>query len=386
MCKLKFIVVLCLAAIFVVTIVILPGCKEEAAETTLAPETVIVKETVVETVIQEVEKESPYTYEKLREMAKAGAYEGEPAKGHKLAFANFLASFSVCQLVEQSIKEQWALAGGAEEDLIILDNAYDSAIAVQNADIVFNKKPEVFIQFQFDSRVNAMIAKKASELEVFMIGIDVPVPGFPFMGVNNYGASVLMGEYLVDQIPKVYGSWDNVDLMIYPWNPPLGDTVKLRMLGSIDTLVEAFGESANPGDVLGQKPEGSKTVIIGGGSVAAEAQAETTNILNANPNARNIIFFALDDQVANGGQAAADILKVWDPEKWLVVSQGCDELGVKSIRNGIIDADVAYFFEKYGEYCVPGALAQMYGNPVPAAMYVENVVLTKDNIDEYYPE
>ena len=48
--------------------------------------TVTVVETVVETV--EVEKESPYTYELLLEMAAMDNYVGKPASGHKIAFAN----------------------------------------------------------------------------------------------------------------------------------------------------------------------------------------------------------------------------------------------------------------------------------------------------------
>ena len=76
------------------------GCTEGQA---VAPETVIVKETVIETVVEtvEVEVDSPYTYEKFREMAVAGAYEGDPAAGHTMAFANIIKSFPFCTSVRK---------------------------------------------------------------------------------------------------------------------------------------------------------------------------------------------------------------------------------------------------------------------------------------------
>ncbi|MES0341401.1 MAG: hypothetical protein ABUK08_03705, partial [Candidatus Humimicrobiaceae bacterium] len=63
---------------------------------------------------------------------------------------------------------------------------------------------------------------------------------------------------------------------------------------------------------------------------------------------------------------------------------GLDDLGKKLIKEGIIDGNSAYFPEKYGEYLIPGALAYMYGVQVPAYIFIENIIITPDNINEYY--
>ena len=378
--KIKTILFISLAAAVTLSLFILPSC---AAEPT-TPETVVVTETVIETVVEtvevEVETESPYTYEKLREMAKAGAYEGEPAKDRLMGYAEIAGSFPFNVSVTNNIKEQWALAGGAEENLTILDNALDPALGVQNADIIFNKGVEVFLEFQLDAQVNAQIGRRAEELGIFIIAIDVPVPGFPFMGVDNYGTSVLTGEWAIDQIDEVYGGWENVDRVFFCWNPVIGDTVAMRMYGSMDVFKEKFGDEADP-DV-----EGSKAVVVDSGSTTDESQAAMSDILAAYPEDENIMAFFLNDQTAAGGQAAADIAGRWDADKWMIMSQGLDDLGMQLVRDNIVDGDSAYFPEKYGEYCVPGALAYMNGNPVPPYMYVENVMITPDNIAEYYPE
>ena len=164
--KVKLISLLGLAVMLVAALVILPACKDEGT-TEIMTETVV--ETVTETVIETVEveaAESPYTYEKLREMALAGAYEGDPGAGFTLAFANIIASFPFTEAVENDIIKHWGLAGGASEDLTILDNAVDAALGIQNADIIFNKNPDVFLEFQLDAQVNAQIGRRAQELGV----------------------------------------------------------------------------------------------------------------------------------------------------------------------------------------------------------------------------
>ena len=75
----------------------------------------------------------------------------------------------------------------------------------------------------------------------------------------------------------------------------------------------------------------------------------------------------------------------WDPEKWLIVSHGVDDLGKELILEGIIDAGIAFFPERYGKYLIPAALSYIYGNAVPPYIFMENKVITADNIEEYYP-
>lgn len=193
-------------------------------------------------------------------MAKADKYEGAPAAGHKLAFANFLTSFPFCKSVEDGIIEQWKLAGGSVDDLTVLDNAAGTSRALQNSEIILNKKPEVFIQFQIDAQLNAMIARKYKEAGIPILAVDVPVPGNTFMGVDNWGVAVQTGEWIVSQIDEVYGGWDNVDVVFIGINPQVGATVALGWEGIVYVLKENYGEEGDP------KVKGSKVVYVDAGS------------------------------------------------------------------------------------------------------------------------
>ena len=67
------------------------------------------------------------------------------------------------------------------------------------------------------------------------------------------------------------------------------------------------------------------------------------------------------------------------------LGRGLDEKGKQLIGEGIIDADIAFFPERYGDYLIPAALANIYGNPVPPYIFMENAVITPENIGKYYP-
>ncbi len=356
--------------------IILMSCREITPGVIIETVVEIKTETVIE--IVEIEIEPLYTYEKLREMAKAGTYDGNPAAGNTSSFSNIIKSLSFPTAVESNIIEEWKLAGGSMDNLILLDNDADASLAIQNADIIFNKNPEVFLEFQFDILVNAQIGIMAEELGIFIIGIDVPVPGFPFMGVDNYGSSILTGNWAADQVNSVYGGWENVDRVFFLWDPDINDKAAMRIQGSRDVFKERFG------DEMDSSIEGSKAVMVDSGSTVDEAEAAMTDILTAYPADNNIIVFCLNDQTAAGVQSAASIAGRWDPDNWMVMSQGLDELGKELIKEGVIDGDSAYFPKKYGEYLIPGALAYMYGNPVPAYMFIENIIITPDNINEYF--
>jgi ribose transport system substrate-binding protein len=108
-------------------------------------------------------------------------------------------------------------------------------------------------------------------------------------------------------------------------------------------------------------------------------------MLKRYPGDENIIVFCLNDSVAEGVYRAAVEHLRWDPDKWLIISHGLDERGKQLIGEGIIDASIAFFPEKYGDYLIPAALAHIYGDHVPPYMFMENVVITPENIWEYYP-
>jgi len=318
------------------------------------------------------------TYEMLREYAKAQKpWPGQPAKGMKLGYAVNFAGNAFRDVVTESIRQNAALAGiDVAKDFFYLDNKADATVALQNADIMLSKRPDVFIEFQLDAKANAIIAMKFRDAGIPMLAIDIPVPGATFVGVDNFRVAYMAGEAAIRLIEERWGGWNGVDLVIMLTLPIGGQITLLRAEGFAQALADKYG------------PDVEKKIHredAGDGNVP-DAQKASMLVLPKYPRAKNIVLTGIDEQAIAGFQAAAEILKRWNKDNYITIGQGVDELGQELIRSGVEDASVAYFPEKYGEFLVPAAVALYLGLSIPSHIYVENVMMTKDNIDQYYPK
>lgn len=369
MSKLRIAWIVVVVLTVVMTMVFIPACKQTTTETTAAA-TTSAETTAAETVAVEM------NYKVFNEAAqKNEPYPGEPGKGKKLGFANFSSSFPFCASVQKSIEDQAALAGFAKEDVFIMDNQFDATIALQNADIMLSKKPNVFVEFQIDAKVNAIIGKKFTDAGIGILAIDVPIPNATFIGVDNFGSSYNVGLWLIDQIDKKYGGIDNVDLIVVGSAPKAGEVVYLRSIGTVTAFQDKYGKDVTD----------KKLVIAENGSTAEESKPAIAAVLASHPQAKKIVFSFLNDQTSTGAIAAIEAVGNLKREDLLIVSTGADESGQELLRNGKIDADYAYFPERYGEYVVPAACALILGQPNPPDIYITNEMITKDNIDQWYP-
>ncbi len=278
--------------------------------------------------------------------------------------------------VWKNVQDQWKLAGGDPEKLYYADNRYDATIGLKNADIMLAKSPDVFINFQFDSKVNSIISVKFGAANIPIIAVDVPTPGAPFMGVNNFKVAYMAGEEAIRRVEEM-GGIDKIDKIILMQMPSGGEVVMLRSEGFYQAFVDKYGA-----DVVDPK-----TIRFDGGAGEAEqANKAMTDVLSKIPNAKVIALTSINEQTMSGIISAIQTAGRWDPANWIIITQGCDEVGQQQLRDGLTDGAVAYFPEHYGEYLIPASVAFMNGQTVPPFLYVENQVITMDNIDQFYPK
>jgi len=180
MSKRKLLLTMVLAAALISTFIILPGCVGQAtttvaAETTAAPETTKAAETTVAETTTTLPEGGYAYYDQMKASAQAGEeYPDAPAKDFSLAFTDINGGMPFTNSVWQSVQDQWKLAGGDPAKLYYADNRYDATIGLKNADIMLAKSPDVLINFQFDSKVNNIIAQKFSAANTPIIAVDVP--------------------------------------------------------------------------------------------------------------------------------------------------------------------------------------------------------------------
>jgi ABC-type sugar transport system substrate-binding protein len=317
-----------------------------------------------------------YSYDFFREQALSGKFNEDYAKDMKLALTNLGASVPICTQITESMVRYWKLAGGKDDNTLVLDNAFDVNITIKNADAIMAWEPDVFVEYGVDEQSNTMIARKAAAKDIWVLGLDVVAEDFPFMGGDNWQNGQLIGEYAVKQINEVYGGIENIDRIYYCWNPNFGEVVSYRMWGARNEMVNAFGYIAD------FCAEPSIAVQV---EVENDFQSPWMDILAKYPDDENIVVFSPYEAATGGFYAAAKTLGIWDADKMLINSCGGDDLGRPLLRSGISDCTAGWVPETYGTYVIPLALANMYGKPVPAVTYLQHALLTKDNLDEYYP-
>ncbi len=315
-------------------------------------------------------------YEQYRDYAKVTQpYPGTPGRGKRLGFANIFGTQPFSIALEQNLIKQAKLAGFDEKDLIIMDNQYDSVVGLENAEMILAQQPDVFIEYQVDAKVNNIVAAKFAEAGIPLIAVDVPVPGVPFMGCNNWKVATMGGEHMAKLIEEKWGGWDAVDVVVLLQLPIGGEVDMLRSEGFAAVLARTFGDRTE-----------EKIVRTDGGMGQLEqAKAAMADVLAAHPAAKKIAVTSINEETMSGVIAALRAAGRWDPDNIIVITLGVDNLGKLQIRKGLSDAGVAFFPEKYGEYLIPAACALIEGAPVPSHLYIENEVITKENIDRFYP-
>ena len=129
-------------------------------------------------------------------------------------------------------------------------------------------------------------------------------------------------------------------------------------------------------------PTGIVTRIDGGGTTDG-AFPKVLDTFTANPGKR-IAVVSLNDDMGLAALAAARELGIEDMVAY--ASQGADATIHDEIRNNPqYIGSTGYFPETYGNYVIPAILAMIAGDPVPDPLFVEHKLVSKDNIDQFYP-
>ena len=232
------------------------------------------------------------------------------------------------------------------------------------------------LNFQIDQPDSAQVCAAYNDLPTIAIDILQPPCQVAFMGANNRLAGRLGGEAM-GAFAKDH--WD-CDYTAYL---------------SLDTVLPAAADS----DRMGGYRDGFREFCpilhehviapADSGSVAQEAVAELLPRIQGS----RIVVVAINEDAIQGAIHAATILKRRgdlfysgqgaDPTMWQEIA--CDPQYV---------ASVGFFPERYGQILIPAMIDILRGKKVtadgadgtvPADLYTQHEVITKDNIRTIYP-
>jgi ribose transport system substrate-binding protein len=192
------------------------------------------------------------------------------------------------------------------------------------------------------------------------------------------------GAVWVD-VGKAQGTWLAEKATAAGWTPD-------------DTALVQCTDPSLGEDVNSMFPAAPKALTDGGFALADDhvfpikceftpqkAQIPVTDWLTAHPDFKHIMMTTIDDERMSGMTNAMRKAGKKEGEDYLGIASGTDELGQKEIKNGHESASIAFFPEKYGEWLLPMLEDVLAGNPVPSFVGQGLPVITRDNIEEFYP-
>nr|ADI22932.1 ABC-type sugar transport system, periplasmic component [uncultured actinobacterium HF0500_35G12] len=308
--------------------------------------------------------------------------QGQDGSGLKVAYGDLATGIPFVTQVWENIQE---VAAACNLEIVYADNNLDGETALENARTFTLQGVDGVIQFQIDQTIEGALCDelRANDPDLPVIAIDIAHPSCAlFFGANNPRAGELAGEG-VGQWAKE--NWDcGIDMIITLETFEVGDVNVMRSNGSVRGIQNVCSDLAY-GDFEEWAPEQSGSIVtrINGGGTTDSAFPLVLDTFTANPGKR-IAVVSLNDDMGLAALAAAEELGIED--NVVYGSQGADATIHDTIRtNSHYVGSTAYFPEAYGTYVVPLILKMINGVSVEDPTLLDHLLITADNIDDYYP-
>jgi ribose transport system substrate-binding protein len=290
---------------------------------------------------------------------------------YKIGFANLGENMSFPVDVRRGLEQ--AAQDVSNIDLILADNQLSGEVALCVAESLIAAGVDLVIEYQIDEKVGGLLMDKFNRANIPVIAVDIPLVGATYFGVDHYRAGhmagVALGRWLVEH-------WDGIfdHLIILDEKRP-GALPATRIQGQLDGLEQ----------VIGAVPA-SQILYLDSGNTTEISQAHMLPALQELPDARRLAIISFNDDAAFGALCAAR--ELGREEDVVIVGQGADRIVRKEIRHpeSRLVGSTAYWPEKYGAKLIQVAIQILNGQPVPPAVYNQHIFITRDNIDEFYPE
>ena len=213
---------------------------------------------------------------------------------------------------------------------------------------------------------------KFNQAGIPVIAVDIPLPGATFFGADNFRAGYLAGEAL--------GAWINnhwqgrLDMLLKLEMPEVGPVASSRLLGQQVGLESTLG-------YLGE----DQIISLDCPGVLAAALERMQQLLPTLPEDAHIGVVGINDEAVLGALVAFE--RDDRLSQVVAVGQNADRLGRAALRrpNYPFIATTRFGPESYGEELLHLALNILKGEAVPPAVYNQHVVITRENVNQYYP-
>lgn len=252
-------------------------------------------------------------------------------------------------------------------DLMVLDNQYDRAKAIHNANIFIENHVDLVIEFQMDQEAAPVIADKIAKAGIPLIAIDIPHPHATYFGVDNFQVGRAAGELLAQHAVRCWKG--RVDWIVGLEIPGAGQLVQSRITGAFEALRESLPDLPI-----------ESFVRVDGGGMRDCSKKTILDFLQRHPDDRHILIAAASDTSALGAvDAARNAERV---SHVAIVGQDGIQEAVEEMRCNAspLISSVSHEANSYGPRIIDLGLLLLHGQSVPPYNYAAHTILTCDSI------
>jgi ribose transport system substrate-binding protein len=261
-----------------------------------------------------------------------------------------------------------AAAAAAGVDLMILDNHYDAATALKNAEEFVRSRVDLVIEFQVEHEVAPVIADRIAEAKIPLIAIDIPHPHATYFGVDNYRVGMAAGDVLAEHAAKHWGS--AVDWVIGLDLVEAGQLVQSRITGAFEGIRSAIPDL--PVETF---------VRIDGRGMRDRSKKLVADFLSRHPKDKHILIATANDSSALG---AVDAVRELKRERHVaIVGQDCiaeAKAEMRKERSPLIGS-ISHEASTYGPSLIHLGLLLLRGQMVAPYNYVEHRVVRQSSVE-----
>lgn len=257
-----------------------------------------------------------------------------------------------------------AAAAASGIELLVLDNRYDAAAALKNADVFVREKVDLVIEFQIDQHVAPILADKIAGANIPLIAIDIPHPHATYFGVDNFRAGFAAGELLAEH---AQANWSGkVDWVLGLDLEEAGALVQSRITGAVEGVRSKI--RSIPVESI---------VRIDGRGMRDKSHRIVADFLTRHNKSRHILIAAATDTSALGALEAVRELK--RTKQVAIVGQDCipEMLDEMQADDSPVIGTVSHEAASYGPRLMELGMALIRGDNVSPYNYVEHKLVTR---------
>ncbi len=249
----------------------------------------------------------------------------------------------------------------------MLDNHYDGATAIQNAEALIRSGVDLILEFNVVHEVAPVIGHRVAAAGIPLIAIDIPHPNAIFFGVDNYRVGMDAGELLVAHAIEHWSG--KADVVLGLDLPAAGALVQGRVSGAFEAVREAIPTIA-----------AEDYIRLDGRGQLELSRKLVGEFLDSHPKLKRILIAAATDSSALG--AAVAVRERRRMRQVAVVGQDCiaDAMAEMKRSDSPLIGTISHEIATYGPGLMHLALELLRGQAVQPYNYVTHRVVSRKSV------